>query len=594
MATFEIALTPTRQPQSQGHRQRLIKVLARGRGPQLAGLGVLLVASSALPLAGPQLLRAFIDQAAAGREVRLLAAIAAAFLAVSLLNQLLSIVVGYVSTHLAWVATNALREDVAKHALDLDLTFHDGHSPGEMIERTDGDVAALSTFMSSFVVQVVGSSLTLLGVLVVLFLEDWRIGLGMVAFVAIAALTIGRFRDFAVQPATERRAASATLFGEVEERLAGAEDLRANAGGHYAVRKFQQALAKFVRASIKASMATRTMWVVTAAVFAAGGVLSLVAGTLLFQAGTISLGTVYLLFRYLSLVRDPLEQISEQQQVAQEAIAGYARVQQLMDERPTILDTGTERLSAGALEVGLENVSFAYHSGSNVLHNIDLNLQPGRVLGVVGRTGSGKTTLTRLLLRLLDPTEGAVRIGGKDLRRLTMDSLRQHVALVTQDVQLFGATVRDNLTMFGAHDATDARLVEILEELGLGPWYHALPNGLDTMLGAEGAGVSAGEAQLLTFARVFIRDPGVVILDEATSRLDPVSEARIERAIDKLLEGRTAIIIAHRLGTLDRADEVVVLEAGRVVEHGDRQALVDRPASRFAMLRTTAAGGVLA
>jgi ATP-binding cassette, subfamily B, bacterial len=203
---------------------------------------------------------------------------------------------------------------------------------------------------------------------------------------------------------------------------------------------------------------------------------------------------------------------------------------------------------------------------------------------VAGRTGSGKTTLTRLLLRLLDPTEGTVRIAGTDIADVRMADLRKRVALVTQDVQLFGASVRDNLTLFGAHQADDDEMVRVLDDLGLGPWYRALPSGLDTLLGPGGAGVSAGEAQLIAFARVFLRNPGLVILDEATSRLDPVSEARIERAVDRLLVGRTAILIAHRLGTLDRADQILVLEQGRIVEHAPRQTLVDDPASRFAGL----------
>jgi ATP-binding cassette, subfamily B, bacterial len=586
MATAQLAVSA---PPS---RQRLLAVLARGRELQLIGLGLLLVASSALPLAGPQILRRFIDNATLGRPMSVLALLAGAFLAVSLVHQVLTVVVGQVSTHLTWLATNGLREQVVRHALELDLSFHDGHSPGELIERTDGDVTALSAFVSSFVVQVAGSTMTLLGVLVVVFCEDWRIGLGMLGFVLVAAITIGRLRNFAVPRATERRAASAALLGEIEERLDGAEDLRANAGGAYAVRRFQHTLASFIRASVRASMATRTMWVVTITVFSAGEILSLVAGTMLFHAGTISLGTVYLLFRYTSLLRDPLEQISDQQQAAQEAIAGFARVQQLLDERPTIRDTGRRSLPYGPLAVELDGVSFAYSNGAKVLSELDLRLRPGKVLGVVGRTGSGKTTLTRLLLRLLDPTEGTVRIGATDLRDVRIADLRQRVALVTQDVQLFDANVRDNLTLFGAHRSNDSELVDVLSELGLGPWYDALPDGLDTVLGPGGAGVSAGEAQLLAFARVFVRDPGVVILDEATSRLDPVSEERIERAVDKLLSGRTAILIAHRLGTLDRAEEVLVLEGGRVVEHDDRQRLVGRAGSRFAELLATASAGV--
>ena len=351
MATVELA------PQIPS-RQRLVAVLARGRRGQLAVLGVLLLASSSIPLAGPQLLALFIDQAVLGQPLRVLALIAGGFLVVSLLNQVLTVGLAYAAARFAWNATNALRAEIAGHTLELDATFHDRHTPGELIERTDGDVTALSSFVSSFVVQVAGSTLTLVGVLVIVFLEDWRVGLGMVAFVGIAAATIAGVRNVAVPRATERRAASAQLFGEVEERLYGAEDLRANAGGAHAVRRFQQALATLVRTSLRASVAMRTTWVVTLAVFTAGGVLSLLAGTLLFEAGAISLGTVYLLFRYTTLLRDPLEQIADQQNVAQEAIAGFSRVQQLLDEQPTIHDTGRLPLPGGPLPVEFAGVEF--------------------------------------------------------------------------------------------------------------------------------------------------------------------------------------------------------------------------------------------
>lgn len=563
-------------------------MLAHGRVLQLAGIGVLLLASAGLALAAPQLLRLFIDQAVVGRPLSLLAFVAAGFLAVSLTEHALGVVVGFASTHLAWKTTNALREQVARHALDLDQSFHDQQSPGELIERTDGDVSALSSFLSSFVFQMARSTITLLGVLVVVLLEDWRIGLGMAGFVFLGAVTIGRLRNFAVPQATERRAESANLFGEIEERINGAEDLRSNGGGAYAVLRFQRTVTSFIRTSVRASMAMRTMWVITGVVFAAGGVLSLLAGTILYGTGAISLGTVYLLFRYTNLLREPLERISEQQQMAQDAIAGFSRVQQLLREQPSIRDTGSTSLPAGALAVDLDGVGFAYPTGEKVLHEIDLHLRPGRVLGVVGRTGGGKTTLARTLLRLIEPTEGTVRVGNIDVRDVPLADLRCRVALVTQEVQLFEATVRDNVTLFGTYRTDDSHLVSVLDELGLGGWYRALPEGLDTMLGPS-AGVSAAEAQLVAFARAFVRDPGLVIMDEATSRLDPISEQRIERAVDKLLADRTAILIAHRLGTLDRADEVVVLDHGRIVEHDARRDLVTNAGSRFARLLATAA-----
>jgi ATP-binding cassette, subfamily B, bacterial len=566
---------------------RLFGALMRGRRGRLALLGVLLAVSSALPLAGPQLLRAFIDQAVAGRPIAALALIAGGYVAVAVSRQVLAVAAAYGATRLAWTITNDLRGLLLRHTLELDLSFHGTHPPGELIERTDGDVTALSTFVSSFVMRVVGSALTLTGALVLVMLEDWRVGLGLGAFATVAALTIARLRNSAVPQATERRAAAARLFGEIEERLAGAEDLRANGGGAHAVRRFHQATAALYRSARRAAHGTRRIYVITMAVFVAGGILSLAAGATLYGAGAITLGTVYLLFRYTSMLREPLEQISNELQNVQAAVAGFVRVGQLLAERPSVTDAGARTLPAAALPVELDGVGFAYRDGVPVLDGITLHLPAGRVLGVVGRSGSGKTTLTRLLLRLADPTEGVVRVGGTDLREVQLAALRARVGLVTQDVQVFDASVRDNLTLFGTVDADEARLIEVLDGLGLGSWRRALPDALDTTLGPGGAGLSAGEAQLLAFARVFLRDPGLVILDEAASRVDPVTEARIERAVDTLLAGRTAIIIAHRQATVARADEILVLEQGRVAEQGTRLALATDPGSRFARLLAT-------
>jgi ABC-type multidrug transport system fused ATPase/permease subunit len=212
---------------------------------------------------------------------------------------------------------------------------------------------------------------------------------------------------------------------------------------------------------------------------------------------------------------------------------------------------------------------------------------------LLGRTGSGKTTLARLIFRLYDPTVGRIRIGGVALTLPRLRALRERVALVTQDVQLFQATVRDNITFFD-RSIPDQRILQVIDELGLADWLRALPDGLDTKLQTGGRSISAGEAQLLAFTRVFLRDPGLVILDEASSRLDPATEQLIEHAIDKLLRNRTAIIIAHRLGTLHRTGEVMILEDGCVVEYGDRLRLADEPGTRFHSLLRTGLEEVLA
>jgi ATP-binding cassette, subfamily B, bacterial len=215
------------------------------------------------------------------------------------------------------------------------------------------------------------------------------------------------------------------------------------------------------------------------------------------------------------------------------------------------------------------------------------------VLGLLGRTGSGKTTLARLVFRLYDPVEGCVLLDHADIRQAHLGELRKRVALVTQDVQLFEATVRDNLTFFD-HSISDERIRAVIAELGLEDWYSELPAGLDTRLEQGSHSLSAGEAQLLALTRVFLRNPGLVILDEASSRLDPATEQRLERAIDRLLKGRTAIIIAHRLGTVHRADQVMILEDGQMCEYGERLDLASDPASRFYQLLQTGLEEVLA
>jgi ABC-type multidrug transport system fused ATPase/permease subunit len=294
-----------------------------------------------------------------------------------------------------------------------------------------------------------------------------------------------------------------------------------------------------------------------------------------------------------------MDQISREIQNLQKAAAGIERVESLMGIRSKIRDDGQASVPSGPLSVEFRNVSFGYRSDEPVLKEISFQLAPGKALGLLGRTGSGKTTLTRLLFRLYDPTSGGIYLNGEDcdepvaLTDLSIEGLRQGIGLVTQDVQLFRASVRDNLTLFD-HSISDERIMEVINELELSDWLDRMPKGLDTELASEGTNLSAGEAQLLAFTRIFLKDPGLVVLDEASSRLDPATEHLIERAVDRLLRNRTGIIIAHRLGTVERADAIVILENGELVEYGARTSLVANPASRFSALLRTGLQDVLA
>ncbi|HEY4388457.1 MAG TPA: ATP-binding cassette domain-containing protein, partial [Ktedonobacteraceae bacterium] len=250
-------------------------------------------------------------------------------------------------------------------------------------------------------------------------------------------------------------------------------------------------------------------------------------------------------------------------------------------------------IPAGPLAIHFEAVSFRYGQRGLVLQDIGLQVEPGRVLGLLGRTGSGKTTLARLLFRLYDPGAGTICLNDVNLHEMALADLREQVGMVTQDVQLFQASVRDNLTFF-KQQISDARIEQALKELDLWQWVQTLPERLDTRLAAGGQSLSAGEAQLLAFARVFLKNPELVILDEASSRLDPATEQLLEQAVDRLLQDRTGIVIAHRLQTVQRADEIMILENGRIVEYGPRIALASDPNSRFYRLIQTGLEEVLA
>jgi len=356
--------------------------------------------------------------------------------------------------------------------------------------------------------------------------------------------------------------------------------------------RFYERLRAFFWAEMRARVVGWSVSNVSAAAVTLCTVLALVLGASLYGAGELSLGTIFLLVGYTQQLRRPIEQLNRQAQDLANATAGIARIEELFAERSALVD-GSLTLPTGPLSVEFDRVSLVYGGDTlPALDDVSFRLEPGRVLGLLGRTGSGKTTMSRLLFRLYDPTAGQVRLSGVDLLDALLSDIRARVGVVTQDVQLFHASVRDNLTFFDPR-IDDWHLRDVIELMELGPWFASLPDGLDTRLAAGGGGLSAGEAQLLAFARVFLKDPGLIILDEASARLDPATERRLERGIDHLLAGRTAVIIAHRLSTVQRADEVLLLERGRVREHGPRAALAADPTSHFAALLRAGAAEVL-
>ena len=564
----------------------LLATYLRPQAGRVVVLTVLLFGGIGLQLVNPQLLRTFIDAVSAGDTGAHLTVIAGIFIGVALAQQAMTVAATHYSEHVGWTATNALRADLVAHCLGLDLSFHKARTPGELVERIDGDATALANFFSQFVVRIVGSLLLLFGILVMLWLLDWRVGLVLSLFgvVTLAAMTSIRF--IAVPYWRTDRQASADLFGFIEERLAGLIDIRSSGAESYVMRRLYGYMRTRLRTGSKARLVSTITWCVPVIAFAIGHGAAFALAAYLFVSGGLSLGAAFLIYFYTQLMGYPLQLISHQIDDFQKANAGLLRIRELLETRDALVDGPGAAFPAGPLAVAFDRVSFGYDEAELVLHDLSFRVEPGQVMGLLGRTGSGKTSIARLLMRLYDPQTGAIRLGDVDLRAARRDELRRQVGLVTQDVQLFRASVRDNLTFFDP-GIDDARIMAALADLGLQEWHDRLSAGLDTMLSAGGSGLSAGEAQLLAFTRVFLKNPGLVILDEASSRLDPATERLIDRAIDRLLRGRTGIIIAHRLATVQRADTILILDHGRVMEHGTRQALAGDANSRFAALLRT-------
>lgn len=576
------------------------QLLANYLKPQrkrVALLTILLFTVIGLRLVNPQIIRQFLDAAQGGAATQQLWMAGGLFLLFALLVQSLSVAATYIGETVGWNATNALRADLALHCLRLDMSFHNTKTPGEMIERIDGDVMDLAIFFSQMVIQVLGNLVLLVGVLIALFIEDWRVGLALTVFSVVALFTLNKMRHIATPHWKTAREAHANLYGFLEEQLAGTEDIRSSGASAYVMGGLYRNGRKVYLAERKAGVIGMLVWMVWQTWHVAGRIIAFVSGFYLFNSGVITLGTAYLLVYYTETIFGPLRHLTMEMEHFQKSAGSIERLRDLLATKNKVLDTGTAQLPNGPLSVTFQHVQFGYNPDDLILKDVSFQVPAGKVLGLLGRTGSGKTTIARLIFRLYEVTSGCVSVGqcegaahhDMSVADVSLRELPKHISMVTQDVQIFRATVRENLTLFDK-SIPDDRVIEVIRDLELSDWFDKLPKGLDTELESGGKGVSAGEAQLLAFARVFLRDPGLVILDEASSRLDPATERRIENAIDKLLNEpkRTAIIIAHRLATVQRADDILILDGGQVSEYGPRETLINDPNSRFSQLLQTA------
>jgi len=559
----------------------------------VAAYSLALALATALPITAAVLLSHFVDLAVARASTGRLVSVAAMYAGLGLVGSLVSVLVVWRSTVLAWAITDTLRHELAGFVLGADLAFHRDHTRGELVSRADDDVSAMAMFLSQFVARAISVLAIAIGAGVVLLVIHPALGLVLCVSLTVVLIVVWSQRNVSLPQAIVDRDARGQASGLIEERVNGAEDIASLGAGAHSMARFAVLADAVVTAKRRV---TRRQMQVTGSirvVLSATEATMLVAGALAYSAGRVTLGGVFLGVRLATATRSPIESLMWRLNEVQGATGSATRVLDLLASRPE----HPERIQPwprGPQDLELRHVTLVYEDTEGaVLEDISLTIRAGRSLGLVGRSGSGKTSMGRLMLRLTKPTTGKVLIGGEDVALIDELHLRRGIAGVPQEVQLFPGSVRENVSMFDgdvADDAINAALVAV----GLGGWLAAQSNGLDTRLldrNEVGTGMSAGESQLLALARALVRNPSIVVLDEATSRVDPRTQLLVKRAVAELLAGRTSVVIAHRLDTLDVCDDIAVLEDGHIVELGDRLQLAADPASLFAKLLHT--GGML-
>jgi len=469
-----------------------------------------------------------------------------------------------------------MRVDAFRHVHDLSMLTQNSERRGVLVSRVTSDIDQVSQFLQFTGIQIVVSLGQIVVATIIMAYYSWQLTIVVLVCFLPLAISLKWFAQRLSDAYDTVRRTVGEMIAVIGEPVVGASVVRA-----YAIeRRTQERVDSGIKGNLDANVKAQKLVAITfASSGVAGGLANgavLAFGVILGVAGDLSMGTVIAFAFLVGLFVGPVQTATQVLTDAQNAIASWRRVIDLLDTPADVVDPGASGVSLPDASLGarFDAVTFAYPGGPDVLKDVDVVLAPRQRIAVVGETGSGKTTFAKLLTRLMDPTAGTVRLGETDISTVSFADLRRHVLMVPQEGFLFDATLRDNL-LYGRKDATDQQLTDVVEDLELHDWFTGLPHGLDTRVGQRGESLSAGERQLVALLRSALADPDFIVLDEATSAVDPQTELRATRALDKLLDGRSSVTIAHRLSTAENADRILVFDAGRLTEDGTHAELVD-------------------
>lgn len=571
--------------------RRLAEVLRPYRA-KIALAASLLIAQTACLLAGPALVRHGIDAGLDAGDAGALNLSAALYLGVAIIGLVLGRLVIVMVARVGETFLRDLRSNVFRHLMSLGMDFFEREKTGKLVSRMTSDIDALQELVQMGLVMFVQNGLIFFGAVIVIFVLSWQLALFtliVVPPVVIASMWFRRASNKAYLNVRDRIGAN---LSNLQEGLAGVRVVQAFGRERSFTRRFNETNEAQYDANLETvSISARYFPVVEFASVAGMAVIVGIGGWFV-SADIVTVGTVAAFVLYLNNLFEPIQQLSMLYNTLQQSGAALQKLFDLLDTRASVAERAgaVDLPDGGTLE--LDHVSFGYLD-HDVLHDVSLTIAPGERIALVGPTGAGKSTLAKLIARFYDPREGEVRYGDVSLKDATMRSLRHRIVVVPQEGFLFAGTVRDNI-LVGRADATDEEIDDAVEALGLTDRFAAFPDGLDTDVRERGSRLSAGERQLVSLVRAALADPTLLVLDEATSSLDPGTERTVERALTKLTEGRTVVVVAHRLSTAARADRVAVVDGGKIVEVGTHTELIAREgayASLYAAWDSRAAMG---
>jgi ABC-type multidrug transport system fused ATPase/permease subunit len=525
-------------------------------------------------LAGPYLLSVAIDKGIKPKDLDVLTWVIVAFLAISLVN----LGASYLQTYLtSWVGEHVildLRRQMFAHLQKLSLDFFSRQKTGWIVSRLTNDIDALDQLVTDGVTSLVTNSLTIIGASVFLLLLDWRLALATLTVMPLLLIATLWFRSRSARAYAEVRNKIGDVSAHLQESISGVRVLQAFRREQSDYEQLDEANAAYRDVNMRTVVQSGLFFPFVDFLAAAGTIIVLWYGGYLITGGTLQVGVLVAFIAYLNSFFDPLQQLSQLYNTFQASMAAVQKIYTVLDTEPDMLDApDAVDLPETHGEVVLRDVTFGYDAEKPVLHDVDLTIPAGKTVALVGATGAGKSTVIKLLARFYDPQAGAVLVDGKDLRGVTQRSLREQLAVVPQEAFLFSGSVIDNIR-FARPSASDDEVKRVARIVGVHDFVEELPDGYDTEVQEGGSGLSTGQRQLISFARALLADPRILILDEATSSVDAESERRIERAMEVLFSGRTSIIVAHRLSTVRYADEIVVVDDGRIIERGTHDQLV--------------------